>query len=59
MMQLASRRVRYVLPDKRIICALIILAMSLLDCGSDTSHGNANKYPTMHSKTGLNVIAYH
>jgi hypothetical protein len=55
MMPLASRRVRSVLPDKRIICSLIILALSLLGCGSEISHGKANKYPSMHSKTGFTI----
>jgi hypothetical protein len=55
MMPLASPRVRSVLPDNRIICTLIILALALLGCGSETSHGKANKYPYTHSKTEFTI----
>ncbi|MGD9007164.1 MAG: hypothetical protein PVG41_04540 [Desulfobacteraceae bacterium] len=55
MLPLASPRVRNVLPDKRIICGLIILALSLLGCGGETGHVKADKYPSMHSKSGLTI----
>lgn len=55
MMHPASRRVRNVLPDQLIIGILIILAFSLLGCGSETSHDKANQYPSMHSKTGFTI----
>lgn len=55
MLPLASPRVRSVLPDKFIICTLIILALSLLGCGSETSRGKANQYPSMHSKSGFTI----
>jgi hypothetical protein len=52
---LAGPRVRSFLPNKRIICTLIILALCLLGCGSETNHRKANKYPSMHSKTGFTI----
>ncbi|MGD9366551.1 MAG: hypothetical protein PVH87_12710 [Desulfobacteraceae bacterium] len=55
MMHPASRRVRDVLPDKFFIGILIILAFGLLGCGSETSHGQANQYPSMYSKTGFTI----
>jgi hypothetical protein len=55
MLPLASPRVRSVVPDICNICTLVILALSLLGCGSETSHGKAGKYPSMHSKSGFTI----
>lgn len=55
MIHQANRKARNVLPGKLIIGVLIILAYSLLGCGSETSQGKASQYPSTHSKTGFTI----
>ena len=51
----ADRRGRDALPYKLFIGILIILAFGPLGCGSETNHGEANPYPSMHSKADFTI----